>query len=307
MASAVAPTRRRRSWLMVSDMANSSGSARLVGVEDVVLALHCDMAGVPAVGWRVFVGRPLGGRGVVVEERVSPTAGLRKSLAVLLDDESLREDVRHIDVESGFRALLWLPLQLDDLGPFRERLAVPGNAGLVGLDHRRIGDDDLEHFIGAGGGDHRPVLVAFEVGEGDSARRFQRVLVGDLRVNGRAQGGEHCRRRSDLQDVVALHGCSLDVTEGCLSARWRYSPPGFVALISFHIRAKMDSTHAKHSYMVGECHSKRYCMPPQCGKDAPLRSRASSNVRGGRAAGWFILFLSVIARFPSGTRQVRPG
>jgi len=43
---------------------------------------------VPAIGGG-RVGRELGGRGVVVEERVSPAAGLRKSLAVLLDDEGL--------------------------------------------------------------------------------------------------------------------------------------------------------------------------------------------------------------------------
>src|SRR5580692_2521817 len=64
--------------------------------------------------------------------------------------------------------------------PIRERLAVARNAGLVRLDHGRIGDDHLEHFVGPGGRDHRPVLVSPEVGERDSARRFQRVLV--LRV-----------------------------------------------------------------------------------------------------------------------------
>src|SRR3954471_17732702 len=32
-------------------------------------------------------------------------------------------------------------------------------------DHDRVGDDDLEHFIGPGGRNHRPVLVSLEVRE----------------------------------------------------------------------------------------------------------------------------------------------
>src|SRR3954466_905143 len=52
-----------------------------------------------------------------------------------------------------------------------------------------------------------------------------------------------------------------DVTDARSSAPWRYSPRGFVALISFHVRAKMVSRQAKHSYTVGGCHAKRYCVP----------------------------------------------
>src|SRR4051812_5044061 len=107
----------------------------------------------------------------MVEERVSPAARLRKPLAVLLDEESLSGGVRHIHNERGLRAFLEAPLEFRDLGTFRERLAVAGHAGFVRLDHRRIGDNDLKYFIGAGGGDYRPVLVAPEVRERDSARR----------------------------------------------------------------------------------------------------------------------------------------
>src|ERR1043165_10294933 len=103
-------------------------------MEDEILALLLHMAGVAAVGGSVLVGRPLLRRRVIVEERVSPAAGLRKPLAVLLDDESLREDVRHIDGERRLGALLRLPLQLRDLGAFGKKLAVARNAGLVGLD-----------------------------------------------------------------------------------------------------------------------------------------------------------------------------
>jgi hypothetical protein len=51
--------------------------------------------------------------------------------------------------------------------------------------------------------DHRSVLVS--VGERDSARRLQRVLV--LRVNGRAaQDGERCCAYRNRELAFALHG-----------------------------------------------------------------------------------------------------
>src|SRR5262245_45491858 len=103
-------------------------------MEDVVLALHRHVTRVPAVGLGLVSGhRP--GLDVMVEQRVPPAAGLRKPLAVLLDEESLRGSVRHIYDERGFSALLETPLELRDLGAFRKGLAVAGNAGLVSLDH----------------------------------------------------------------------------------------------------------------------------------------------------------------------------
>src|SRR3954469_18023297 len=165
----LAPMMRRRSGFTASGMV---GLPVLIRVEDVVLALYRHMTRVTTVGGR-RIGRKLAAGGVVVEHSVPPTAGRRKFSAVFLDDESLGEDVRHIDDELGIRALLRLPLQLHDPGAVRKSLAVAGNAGLVSLDHRRVGDDDLEHFIGPGGRDDCPILIAPEVGEGDSARGFQ--------------------------------------------------------------------------------------------------------------------------------------
>src|SRR3954452_198186 len=110
------------------------GSTLLVGVKNVVLRFYGDMARVSAVRG-AGIGREAVGCGFVVEQRVSPSAAFRKSLAVLFDDESLREHVWHIHDEWGLRALLRLPLELCDLGAVRESLAVAGNAGLVGLDH----------------------------------------------------------------------------------------------------------------------------------------------------------------------------
>src|SRR6266446_4116351 len=117
-------------------------SPLLVRVEDVVLRLYRYMACVTAVGFGL-VGCHLAGRGVMVEECISPAAGLRKSLAVLLDEERLRGGGRYIHDEGGLRALLEAPLELRDLGAFRETLAVARNAGLVRLDHGRVADDDL--------------------------------------------------------------------------------------------------------------------------------------------------------------------
>src|SRR4051812_43770007 len=99
-------------------------SPRLVRMENVVLGLHRDMARLPAIGRGARVGRERAGRSLVVEERISPAAGLGKPLAILLDDEGLAEYVGHIDVEGRLRALLRLPLQLHDPRPLGERLAV---------------------------------------------------------------------------------------------------------------------------------------------------------------------------------------
>jgi len=96
-------------------------------------------------------------------------------------------------------------VQLHDLGAFGEGLAVAGRAGLVGCDHLGIGDDDLEHLVRAGGRDHRPILVALEIGEGDSPWRHQGIFL--LRIDrdphDRQQNG---RRGGELEDLGALHG-----------------------------------------------------------------------------------------------------
>src|SRR5882724_7360042 len=120
------------------------------------------MARMSAVRW-TGIGSELVGCGLVVEERVSPSAAFRKSLAVFFHDKGLSKDVRHIDRERSFSALFRLPLELHDSGAIRERLAVAGNTGLVCLDHGRIGDDDLTHFLGSGGGDYRPVFISLEI------------------------------------------------------------------------------------------------------------------------------------------------
>src|ERR1700677_4753412 len=127
------------------------------------------------------IGRELARWDIVVEHRVSPPAGCRKSLAVLFHDESLGKEVWHIHIELCLRALLLLPLQLHNHGAIRKSLAAAGNAGLECVDHCRIGDDHFLYWALLGGRYDSPVLVSPEIGERNSARRYQRVLVWRVR------------------------------------------------------------------------------------------------------------------------------
>src|SRR5580658_8139307 len=88
----------RQCFRGVLDVGGRRGSTLLVWVKDVVLGLHGRMARVSAV-CGAGIGRELVRRGFVVEQRVSPSAALRKSLAVLFHDESLGKDVWHIHDE----------------------------------------------------------------------------------------------------------------------------------------------------------------------------------------------------------------
>src|SRR5580692_11450627 len=191
-------------------------------MEDVVLRLDRRMARISAVRRTFGIGRELIGCGVVVEHRVSPSAAFRKSLAVLFHHESLGKDVCHFHDERGLRALLQLPLELDDARPLRERLAVTGDAGFVRVDHCGIRDDHLEYFGGSGGGDVSPVLVSPEVGERNSARRYQRVLVlvlvSALREKGRgAENGEPCQGcRNEGKASDTRHGSACFYLLLCL-------------------------------------------------------------------------------------------
>src|SRR5580692_3929095 len=197
-------------------------------MEDVVLRLDRRMARISAVRRTFGIGRELIGCGVVVEHRISPSAAFRKSLAVLFHHESLGKDVWHFHGKRGLRALLQLPLELDDHGPLRESLAVTGDAGFICVDHRGIRDDHLEYFGGSGGGDVSPVFVSPEVGESDSARRYQRVLVLvlvlALREKGRgAENGERyhgCRNEGKASDT--RHGSACFYLLCLLFSRHRF-------------------------------------------------------------------------------------
>src|SRR5579871_6982371 len=144
------------------------GSPHLVRVEDVILNLHFHMAHVPTSGGAGFIGRESGRRRVIVKLGVSPSAGLREFLAVLLHEEKVCQGVRHVYDKRRFGALLWFPLDLCDLRALREWLAVPRNTRFESGNYRGIAEDYFQPVVGLGGGDESPVLVTLKVRECDS-------------------------------------------------------------------------------------------------------------------------------------------
>src|SRR5208282_5339541 len=90
-------------------------SPHLVGMENEILSLHFHMTYVPARGGAAFIGLVSGRRWVKVKLGVAPSPGPRKSLADLLHEEKVRQSIRHVYDERGFRALFRLPLDLCDL------------------------------------------------------------------------------------------------------------------------------------------------------------------------------------------------
>jgi hypothetical protein len=98
-------------------------------VEDVVFAL-LSLARVSAICNTGGIDRHLAGRGVVVEERVAPSAAVR-NLLLSFSMKKACVGASGIHDEGAPRiALLEAPLELRDLGTFRERLAVAGNADM---------------------------------------------------------------------------------------------------------------------------------------------------------------------------------
>src|SRR5438445_743752 len=88
---------------------------------------------------------------------------------------------------------------LGHLGAVGERLAVAGNAGLVGLDHDRISEDRSNKIAVLTDGYNLPSFVSSELRERESARHFHGVLVLDLSGNGQpaedSQQYRHSRNR----------------------------------------------------------------------------------------------------------------
>jgi hypothetical protein len=129
----------------------------------------------------------------------------------------------------------------------------PQSERLLGSADLRIGDDDLEYFVGPRGRDHRPVLVFPEVGERDSARRFQRVLV--LRVNGRGdEDSEHCHgsrtmvkpvMRSPAVRVSIFCSCCSCATDFVTSSDMEYSPPQESFLSPINVRLERSGLNQR--------------------------------------------------------------
>src|ERR1700722_11430347 len=71
-------------------------SALLVRVKNVILVFHIRMARETAVDGTSRVWLERVGRGLIVKHRVSPSLGIRESLAVLFDQEDVLQGVRHV-------------------------------------------------------------------------------------------------------------------------------------------------------------------------------------------------------------------
>src|SRR6185312_16491894 len=91
--------------------------------------------------------------------------------------------------------LLRGPMDLRHPGPIGERLAVAGNARLVGIDHYGIAEDDRELVAIVTDSDHLPILVASELGEAEATRHLQSVPV----LRRERHSGDH-RREYDKDD-----------------------------------------------------------------------------------------------------------
>jgi hypothetical protein len=81
-------------------------------------------------------------------------------------------------------------VDLRHLGAIRERLAIAGNAGPVGVYHLGISEDHSDEPVVLTGGNNLPTFVSLEPGEREPTRHFQGVLV-LLGKGDAAQRGDH--------------------------------------------------------------------------------------------------------------------
>ena len=103
------------------------------------------------------------GRRVILELGISPSAAVREPLGVLRHEIYVMETARHYRVAGLVVSLLRVPMDLRHLGAVGERLAVAGNACLVGLDHRGIAEDRLDCISILTNSDGLPILVSSEL------------------------------------------------------------------------------------------------------------------------------------------------
>ena len=113
--------------------------------------------------------------------------------------------------ERGLLALLQLPLELDDPGPLRERLAVTGDAGFIRVDHRGIRDDHLEYISvvraqETSAQSSYPLKSENAIPPGD----YQRVLVLVLALREKGRGAENTEHRNGCRN----EGTASDTRHG---------------------------------------------------------------------------------------------
>src|SRR3977135_2586140 len=135
-----------------------------VRCKHVVFFRHDRMAREPAIG-AASIGLERIGRGVIVKLGVSPVAAFWKSLAIPDHEIDVMQGVWYRRRSGGLGTLFCFPMDLRHLRAVRERLAVAGNAGLVGVDHHGVDEDHSEHVSGLTDRDRLPLFVSPELGE----------------------------------------------------------------------------------------------------------------------------------------------
>src|SRR6266852_4943353 len=116
--------------------------------ENVVLVLHYRVAREPALGV-VSLRRSVRpgarperiGRGVILKLAISPSAAVREPLAILHHEINVMEGAGYHRLTGSRLVLFRVPMDLRHFGAVGERLAVTGNTGLIGVDHRGVPED----------------------------------------------------------------------------------------------------------------------------------------------------------------------
>ena len=127
--------------------------------------------------WLVGLGRGFEriGCGVILECGPSPPSAVREPLAVLHHEVYVMLGTRHRRRWERLH-LFRVPVDLRYPGAVGERLAVAGNAGLVGRDHRRIGEYRSNMVSVLTDGDKLPGFVSSELREREPVPHFHGVL-----------------------------------------------------------------------------------------------------------------------------------
>src|SRR5215218_2193707 len=126
-----------------------------------------------------------------------------------------RDRIRQVHVLLGARhrrigevlLLCRLPMDLRHLSAVGEKLAVARNAGPIGLDHHRIGEDHGDQPVVLTGRNNLPAFVSPERGELEPARHLHGVLI----VLGKGDASEDGERNATHQShgFGELHGAIL--------------------------------------------------------------------------------------------------
>src|SRR5213596_1919608 len=111
----------------------------------------------------------------MLKRRPSPPAAVREPLAVLYHEVDVMLRTRH-GRGREYRHLCRDPMDFRHLGAVGERLAVPGNARPIGLDHHGISEDRSNRRSVLANGHKVPGLVSPELRECKPTRHLKLYL-----------------------------------------------------------------------------------------------------------------------------------